>query len=240
MSFLLKIFRYLFSTFLLDALKKSYIKLFRGGYFALNDLDKKIEKYFNFDEDFFVELGANDGISQSNSLYFEEKKNWKGVLIEPSPINFLRCRNNRGKNSIVHCNACVGFDYEEKFVEFSYANLMTASKSLDSDLNLSTHLNSSQKHLLPTEYIHDFGSVAKTLNQILIESDAPKKINFISIDVEGSELEVLKGIDFNEFEIEFFLIESRKIERIEKFLHQYNYELIEKLSVHDYLFSKKS
>ena len=56
----------------------------------------------------------------------------------------------------------------------------------------------------------------------------------------GPELEVLKGVDFSEFEIGFFLIESRNIERIEKFLHQYNYELIEKLSVHDYLFLKKA
>jgi len=40
-------------------------------YFALNDLDKKIERYLDFDNGFFVELGANDGVNQSNTLFFE-------------------------------------------------------------------------------------------------------------------------------------------------------------------------
>ena len=48
------------------------IKL-KGGYFAINQLDKQLEQYVNYDNGFFVELGANDGISQSNSLYFEIK-----------------------------------------------------------------------------------------------------------------------------------------------------------------------
>jgi len=40
-------------------------------YFGLNNLDQKIEKYLDFDNGFFVELGANNGIEQSNTLYFE-------------------------------------------------------------------------------------------------------------------------------------------------------------------------
>jgi len=55
------------------------IKLFKGGYFALNDLDKKLEKYVNYDNGFFVELGANNGIDQSNSLYFELNRGCRGT-----------------------------------------------------------------------------------------------------------------------------------------------------------------
>ena len=67
------------------------ITKFKGGSFSLNQLDKKLEKFVNYNDGFYVELGANDGVSQSNSLYFETKRNWSGILIEPSPHNFLLC-----------------------------------------------------------------------------------------------------------------------------------------------------
>ena len=59
-------------------LKKSEKK-----YFGLNQIDKKIENYLNYDNGFYVELGANDGIQQSNTFFFEKYRGWKGVLIEP-------------------------------------------------------------------------------------------------------------------------------------------------------------
>ena len=52
------------------------ITKFKGGSFSLNQLDKKLEKFVNYNDGYYVELGANDGVSQSNSLYFETKRNW--------------------------------------------------------------------------------------------------------------------------------------------------------------------
>ena len=72
-------------------------------YVSINNLDKKIECYLNFDNGYFVELGANDGISQSNSYYFEKYRGWKGVLVEPIPHNYLKCLKNRSKNTQVFC-----------------------------------------------------------------------------------------------------------------------------------------
>lgn len=43
-----------------------------SAYFGLNELDRKIEKYMDYDNGFYVELGANDGIRQSNTYYFEK------------------------------------------------------------------------------------------------------------------------------------------------------------------------
>ena len=49
--------------------KLNYVmRKIKGGYFSVNHLDKQLEQYVNYDNGFFVELGANDGISQSNSL----------------------------------------------------------------------------------------------------------------------------------------------------------------------------
>ena len=65
--------------------------------FSINGLDRKLEKYLNKQNGFYVELGANDGIAQSNSLYFELYKNWRGVLVEPSPKEFLFLKKKRYK-----------------------------------------------------------------------------------------------------------------------------------------------
>ena len=63
-----------------------YLKYLKGGRFSLNDIDKKLEKYLNYDNGFYVELGANDGFTQSNSYYFELKRNWKqGVYTINTP-----------------------------------------------------------------------------------------------------------------------------------------------------------
>ena len=69
-------------------------KIFNRRYFGVNLLDKKLEKYLNYDNGFFIELGANDGKTQSNTLYFERYRNWNGILIEPSPNNYLKCLKN--------------------------------------------------------------------------------------------------------------------------------------------------
>jgi FkbM family methyltransferase len=209
---------------------------FKGGYFGHNGIDKKLEKYLPNRSGFYVELGANDGVKQSNSLFFELKKGWQGILIEPIPQNYMACAKVRGSKNRVHCNACVSFDYKEKFVEIQYANLMSISRSLELDLtNVDQHIEDSgiTKKNAGT---FTFGAVAKTLNLILQESNAPRFIDFLSLDVEGAELEVLKGINFNEFQFKYMVVECRQIGRLQKFLLQHGYVLVEKITVHDYLF----
>lgn len=205
--------------------------------FSLNKLDKKLEKYLDFDEGFYVELGANNGVSQSNSLYFELKRNWKGVLIEPSPYNFQKCIANRGLNNSIFCNACVGFEYKEKYVDIKYANLMSISNNLDLDLiNKKNHIQEAKKHLKSNEIVFSFGAKSRTLNDILDEAKAPRVIDFLSLDVEGAELEVLKGVDFEKYKFKYLLIEVRDLKRMQSFLKKHKYFLLDQLSYHDYLF----
>lgn len=203
-----------------------------------NHLVDKLEPYVDFDNGFYVELGANDGVTQSNSFYFEKKRNWRGVLIEPTPHNFLQCLKHRGENNQVHCNACVEFDFPDKFVEMAYANLMTVSMGLELDLpDTNEHLLSAQQHMKETERTFTFGALAKPLNDILIDSKAPSRINFLSLDVEGAELSVLKGLDHNKFRFDFMLIECRDIDRMSSYLKSVGYKLEATLSqLHDYLF----
>lgn len=209
------------------------------GYFGLNGLDKKMEVYLNYNNGFFVELGANDGYTQSNTIYFEKKKNWRGILIEPSPHLFLRCCYFRGgQRNKMFCCACVPFEFSEKYVDIEYADLMSVSANLESDIENKERFNSlANKVSGDTKRNIKFGALARTLTSVLDEADAPKEIDFLSLDVEGAELDVLKGVDFMKYKFRYLLVECRDIERLKGFLGGWGYRCIDQLSKHDYLFT---
>lgn len=89
-------------------------------FFGLDELDRKLKSYLDQQNGFFVELGANDGVEQSNTLHFDKFCGWTGVLVEPTPHNFLKCRANRSSLSHIFCCACVAFDYPEKFANLPF------------------------------------------------------------------------------------------------------------------------
>jgi FkbM family methyltransferase len=208
-------------------------------YFALNSLDQKIEKYLPQRNLTFIELGANDGISQSNTLYFEITKGWTGVLIEPSPYNFKKLINNRSEKNIYSNSACVGFDYQNDSVELIYSNLMTAPFVGTSDLvDPLAHAKSGEKFWGGKSYL--FKAPARTLSSILDENEFVREVDLLSLDVEGGEIEVLRGIDHTKYRFRFILVESRDFPRIKNFLESQNYRYIESMSDHDYLFENVS
>jgi FkbM family methyltransferase len=206
-------------------------------FFGLNELDRKLLAYMNYDGGYFVELGANDGITQSNTFHFERYKNWVGVLVEPIPQNYLNCLKIRSTETKIFPAACVAFDYSGQFVEILYSNLMSTSLALESDLeNPTDHAIQGKQYLEDHQTNFKFGAVAENLNSILTKAEAPKRINLLSLDVEGAEIEVLKGIDHQEFRFDYICIECRNIEKMQSYLSNLNYLLVEKLTIHDYLF----
>lgn len=219
-------------------LKEMAKRLLRGRYFSLNQLDRKLEKYVDYDNGYFVELGANDGVTQSNSLYFERYRNWRGLLVEPVPQNFLKCRKNRSSRDSIYCAACVSFDYDQEFVRIAYSNLMSTPVSLESDIqDPRAHAKLGDQFLGNGETVFEFGAVARTLNSLLLDARAPKLIDFLSLDVEGAELEVLKGVDHQAFRFKYILVECRDFPRLSSYLENQGYRFAEKLSGQDYLFA---
>lgn len=233
-----KILNGLVSPFGLEVLKKK--KSIERKYYSINNIDKILEKYMPYKDGFFVELGANNGIDQSNTLFFEKFKGWNGVLVEPVVHNYFMCRKNRSDKNYIYCNACVSFDYKDRFVPISYANLMTVPIFDSSNIaDLDEYMEISRPFLPEHEDIVVFGAVARTLNDILLDSGSPKIIDFLSLDVEGGELEVLRGIDFDVFRFKYICIECFSLEATQEYLDCVGYELVEKLSDHDYLFRGK-
>jgi FkbM family methyltransferase len=219
---------------------KKIIKKFKKKFqkfYGLHEIDRLMLEFINYNNGFFIEVGANDGINQSNTLHYEKFKKWKGILIEPNYNNFLKLKKNRSSNNYFFNNAAVSFSYNKKFVEFDYLNLMTISKTLENDIkNLDSFYKDALKYLPKGQSQYSFKAPAVTLQKMMELSLAPTIIDFFSLDVEGSELEVLKGIDFKKYNFKFILIENRDLNKIKNFLFDKNYKFIQNLTEIDSLF----
>lgn len=218
------------------------IRLHHKNYHGQWKIDKIIETYVDYDGGYYVELGAVDGIGLSNTLHFELKRNWSGLLIEPSPNNYLKCLENRSVKNAIICAACTSFDYPHKFVEMVYSHYMTTPLGLDTDIsNPEIHAKSGARYLGGgKERMFTFGALARPLNEILQEVNAPKIIDFLSLDVEGAELEVLKGVDHNLFQFKVICVESRNIQRLRDYLEPFGYKYQRQISPHDFIFTLKT
>jgi FkbM family methyltransferase len=189
-------------------------------------------RYFNFSKGFFVEVGANDGIKQSNTLYYEKYLNWRGILIEPIPHLADKCKVNRPKAIVENC-ALVPFSYQKNEIEMRYCGLMSLVKgAMKSETEEINHIRDGCKSQKDSTY--ELKTPSATLSSIL-EKHSISKIDFLSLDVEGYEISVLKGIDFNKHSPNYMLVEARYRKEIDALLSSL-YEPIEDLTHHDILY----
>ena len=204
---------------------------------SLDEMDRKLEKYLPHRDGFFIEVGANNGFSQSNTYYFEQLRGWTGILIEGIPELYEQCVLERPKSKVFNC-ALVANDCTEPYITMKYANLMSivegAFKSKSADEN---HIKKGQE-VQPNLATYEIQVPTKTLTSILDECKV-EKIDLFSLDVEGFELNVLKGLDFNKYRPKYMLIEARFKEEIEEYISDL-YVQVDRLSIHDFLYQCKN
>jgi FkbM family methyltransferase len=209
----------------------------RYSHQALNELDRKLRKYIDYEDGVFVEAGANDGISQSNTYWFERFRGWRGVLIEGVPRLADACRRNR-PNARVYNAALVG-DPSVTRVAMRTAHLMSlVSGAFGSRASDDEHLRKGAEvqRLRPGE-MEEVEVPARTLTSILAEV-APLRLDLLSLDVEGYEAEALRGLDLNRFRPRYVLVEVRSLPEIDALLGRF-YDRVDQLSHHDYLYALK-
>lgn len=172
------------------------------------DYVNKILNTVPLDNKFFVEAGANDGVQVSNTLHLEKNYGWSGICIEPNYENFLKCKEIR-KNSIsINC-ALVS----EKYIGDTISGIF-GTDSLKRANGLMS--GCTDEHLELAYQGIDYSSdwicevTAMTMTRCLDSSNAPKKFDFLSLDVENYELEVLNGLNFDIYRPKLILMEIGK------------------------------
>lgn len=211
-----------------------FFKKYFKKYFGKNELDKKLKSFLNFNNGFYIEIGAYDGITQSNTYYYEKNNNWKGILIEPSKIQFDKCKLYRSKKNIFYNCACVSFKFKKKLLQLNYSGLKTYSSIFLSKKKRREY--GKNPEIKRGEKKYSYYAKTTTMNDILLKSNAPKIIDFLSLDTEGAEFEVLNGIDFNRFKFRYLLIETSNFIKLKKFMSKKNYKYIKKFNDDDYFF----
>lgn len=192
-------------------------------YYSQDGQDKfLIESLFNNKHDgFFVEIGANDGVNFSNTKSLEDL-GWNGICIEPLPIAFNKLKNNR-KCTIY--NAAIGLNTgNSEFLAINgYSEMLSG---IISNYN-KKHLDRINKEIL--QYGGDKQIIKVDIfkfSDLVIEN----KIDYLSIDTEGSELDVLKSIDFNKHDIYCISFEKNYDDNTAtEFLINKNYKFINKI-----------
>jgi FkbM family methyltransferase len=226
-------FRQVTKMGLLAELKDYCWPLSKERSYALYDMDLKLDVLFQHKRDgFFVEAGANDGRTQSNTLYFERYRGWTGLLIEPIPKLAQLCRRRRPKD-IVENAALVPFDYPDKQIQMQYCDLMSVVKgAMKSEQEEQEHLTRGAK--IQGVQTYKTSVPARTLTSILDQHNI-ERIDLLSLDVEGFELSALKGLDLKRHRPNFMLIEARFRAEIDAHLSPW-YDVVSELSHHDVLY----
>ena len=134
---------------------------------------------------YFVEFGATDGRSLSNTWLLEKEMGWKGILAEPNPIFSKVIRENRACAISTKCvHSASG-----RTVDFMAAKKPEYSRMAE--------INPADGHEERRRGDSEIVSVETiSLNDLLVEHQAPRRIDYLSVDTEGSEYEILSAFDF--------------------------------------------
>lgn len=172
---------------------------------------------------YFVEIGAYNGISLSNSWFFENI-GWTGILVEAHPELAVLSKENRPQSRVIQ--AALG----EEDTGIATFSMVRGRQGLDALSFVETDV-SHLKRIERRGGTIEVAQVQKRTLTSLLDELRPNSIDWISIDVEGSELQVLKGTDLNKYGPRVLMIEANSL-NAEGMLSRY-------LAVFGYVLEKK-
>lgn len=163
---------------------------------------------------FFVEFGATDGRTLSNSWLLEKQFGWKGILAEPGRV-WRKQLEQSGRSAALEFD-CVWNRTGEvlTFAETSFAELSTIGD-----------FSGRGDHNRLGARTYEVRTIA--LNDMLEKHGAPAEMDYLSIDTEGSELTILESLDFARFRFRVITVEHNFMpdrERIHALLTSHGYE----------------
>lgn len=182
----------------------NYDELQNEGYFSQCGQDKWISEVLlpNIKKGIFVDVGAHDGISFSNTYYLE-KKGWSGLAIEPNPTIFEKLRHNRQCQPVNACISSVSGNAQFRLID-GYSEMLSG---------LVEKYDPRHEERIQKELAQHGGSFSHIQVQCLrldeiLENNDIAHIDYLSIDVEGGEIGVLNSIDFKKVKVSVIGIEN--------------------------------
>ena len=211
-----------------------------SNYYGQHLQDKYLNEVFfkNKINGYFVDLGSNNGIYINNSFFFEKNLNWKGLCVEPHPNLFLTLIENRTKSKCLNIGAGIVNGL------FTFKKIIETCNSLDKDLPSCWSgilENYSESHAMRVDdWIFKFNATYElvtidvlNINEILNQTES-FDIDFLSMDIEGNELEILKAIDWKKFNIKVVLVENNDNEcTFRNFMKTVDYNFITRIGFDD-------
>lgn len=184
----------------------------------------QIRAFFNHQQaGICVEVGANEPVSVcSQSLHLEEKLNWQCLLIEPNPHLAKKAIELRPKAKVCEA-ACTSPENVGTLV----LNIPLDEENQPVTGHASLEKNADEHNY---EHHHSIEVKTETLTQILQNYDI-SQVDFLSIDVEGAEMDVLLGFDFSRYQPTLILLEDKHLYlKKHLFLKQHGYKLVRRLN----------
>lgn len=173
-------------------------------YYSQYGQDKMILEILGYKKDgFFIDIGANDGISFSNTKCLEEL-GWKGICVEPDNNVFEKLVNNRKS---ININAAVGDrNGIAKFTRIvGKAQMLSGISSQYSE----EHLDRVKSEVeVNGDKLEEIEVRMVTFDELMKNVSRGRTIDYVSIDTEGSEPTILKSIDFEKWDISILSVED--------------------------------
>jgi len=197
--------------------------------------DEFIVKYFKGKRNgVFVDIGAHDGITYSNTYVLEKELGWTGICVEPMPIQYKSLEENR--NCITYNCAIYNKNGSEKFILleddiYGYPNMLSGITKEMSVVHWKHILFEciDKKEVKRKQIIVE----TKVLNEIL-EEHKIYEIDFLSVDVEGAELKIISSINYDKFHIKVIVFENgESTPHTRDFLKSKNFSFYKRLGIDD-------
>lgn len=203
-------------TYLLDSLLKKVSENGQSKSQLKQDIFVLLQTGFKRNG-FFVEFGATNGIELSNTYLLEMEFGWNGILAEPAICWHDDLVNNR---TATICTKCVW----RKSGEFLSFNMVS-----DAELSTIAEFNNRDNHAKLRSNGTCYEVETISLLDLLILNNAPENIDYLSIDTEGSEFDILSAFDFDKYNIKIITCEhnyTNDRDKIYKLLSGYGYTRI--------------
>jgi len=183
----------------------------------------------------FVDIGANDGVTWSNSYFLEKNLGWNGFCIEPHPTMFKTLLQKRS------CS-CLNLAVSDKEGDLDFLSI-EGSWEANMLSGLIENYDPRHRERIESEY-RRYGGVASVVkvrtlpfSKIALDNNITN-IDYMSIDTEGSELNVLHSIDFSKSNVGLFSVEvNYELDPLKEFLEPYGYKYLTKIAC-DVFFGK--